>query len=169
MRYLKPLLLNICFLGLGLTTIAANAMGAYQFHFQLPGYMNWVPNGTEQDSGGYTQIYVTEMPAQRIELNYGAGITTSLRNSMQEVLNNHTAMGAGCAINTYHVIQETGNNLTFSTTLDQCSNGKAMFEIIKTYNMPDGQYDILYSTNPQVTPPKMIQQMTRIVESTTVS
>lgn len=167
MRRLKSLLLTISFFGMSIIAFSSNAMGAYQFHFQLPAYMQWTQSGNEQDSSGYTQTYVTQAPEQKVMLNYGAGITTSLRDSMQQVLNNHAQVG--CSIDTYQIIKETGNYLTFSTMLNQCPNGQAMYEVIKTYNMSDGQYDIFYSTNPILTPPKMIQQMTKVIESTTVS
>lgn len=171
MRHLKSLLATTCFIGLSIISSSANAMGAYQFHFQLPTYMNWVTYKNEQDPAGYTISYITQAPRQAVTINYGVGITTSLIASMQEVLDNHNAIAAaiGCSINTYHIVKQTDNYMIFTSKLDQCSNGVAHFEVDKTYNMPDGQYDIIYSADPNITPPKMIQQMTRVVESTEVS
>lgn len=160
MRYLIIALLAFNFLVLGSDVLASESN--YKVSFKLPQPQQWQLESNTKDAEGYTQIYASTND-ETLTINYGKGITTSLKNSMQQVLDGIAL--SNCQRHGSKVITQKKNELVFTTFLDQCQNGKTLKQIYKVFNMPDGQYSISYTTAANTTSSKQIQKMEAIVKT----
>lgn len=138
---------------------------AYTFDFNPPRASDWQMVQNVFDKNGYARTYmlpqVNNTTPESVTISYGRNIHTSVKASMQEVVGNFHKIN--CKQKQSHVIDEKTNTLVFSTTIDQCHNGKAVTQIFKVFNMPDGQYSIIYSADPRKTPKSTIAEMQKAV------
>jgi len=49
--------------------------------------------------------------------------------------------------------------------MDHCNNGKSLRQTFKVFNMPDGQYSILYAADPSIVSQETILKMNITIES----
>ncbi len=138
----------------------------YRITFKMPKTQRWELVSVEQDSVGYAKSYraqhVTGLAAeQSFYLNYGHNIKTPLLASMNEVESSIAA--TECQKKETRIIKQHDNSLTFMVSADKCSNGHALWQVFKVFNMPDGQYSIVYTANSKVVPKSVIQEMKTVV------
>lgn len=157
-------------LGSALTLTCSSALSAkvtkgYTFDFNPPHASEWQLVQNEFDARGYARTYalqkVENAQDQNVTISYGRFIKTSLKGSMKEVVDN--IKQTQCKQQQVKTIQSKKDSLVFSTAINQCRNGKALHQIFKVFNMPDGQYSIIYTANPQKISTKTIAQMQQAV------
>lgn len=138
---------------------------AYTFDFNPPRSSDWQMVQNVFDKNGYARTYmlpqVDNATPESVTISYGRNIHTSVKASMQEVVGNFKKIH--CKQKQSHVIQEKTDILVFSTTINQCNNGKALTQIFKVFNKPDGQYSIIYSADPRKTSKDTIAEMQKAV------
>lgn len=148
------------------------SMAKYRVNFRLPKTQKWDLVSVEQDANGYAKSYRSASSRgvaadQSFYINYGRGIKTSLQASMHEVV---SALGnTGCKRTDSKIITLNKNVLVFTASADQCMNGRTIWQVFKVFNMPDGQYSIVYSANPKAVPTKTREQMKTVVARATIS
>ena len=145
------------------TTVAA---AKYKVNFQLPKNQKWDLVSIEQDANGYAKSYrsvnaVNMAADQSFYINYGHNIKTSLLESMQEVVGGMAS--TGCQHTQSKIVKLEKNTLIFISSAEQCLSGRSVWQVFKVFNMPDGQYSIVYSANPTVVPSTTTQQMKTVV------
>jgi hypothetical protein len=149
------------------TKAETKKLQAYTFDFNPPRASDWQLVQNAFDKNGYARTYMLpqtgDATPESVTISYGRNIHTSVKASMQEVVDNFKKIN--CKQKQSHVIQQKTDALVFSTTLDQCTNGKAVTQIFKVFNMPDGQYSIIYSADPRKTSKSAIADMQKAVES----
>lgn len=138
---------------------------AYKIDYALPKGMQTKLLNDEQDVGGYVKTYILQ-GAGILSVNYGRNIKASLKDSMQQVAN--VMARTNCQVRDTKILKEEPNMLMFSTTMDKCANGKSLRQIFKVYNMQDGQYSILYATEPQAVSSDAMHKMEQVMESAKV-
>lgn len=135
---------------------------AYMIDYSLPSTMQTRVLNNEQDVGGYVKTYIVQ-GAGILSINYGKNIKASLKDSMQQVIN--VMAKTNCKVRDTKILKEEPTMLMFSTTMDQCANGKSLRQIFKVFNMPDGQYSILYATEPKVVSADAVKKMEEVIQS----
>ena len=135
----------------------------YQISYQAPA---WKLANKQQDPDGYTFQYQpanAQKHFESITVNYGKGIQSSLKDSMQQVVSEMNT--TGCQTRESSILKEDTKTLVFKTVLDQCTNGKSLTQIFKVFNTPDGQYSIVYSVDSVMHANKSPDKMESIIES----
>lgn len=136
--------LSACQQGTLFTNDEANAHSKYQIKADLT---DWKMVKQENDPQGYYKIYepVHKTAAQEeILINYGKGITTSLVNSAQQIINVDRQLP--CSGFNHKIIAQAANTLTLKVKLDHCQPGpNSLLVYTKIFNADDGQYSIKYS------------------------
>lgn len=154
-------------IGFASSVFAESTSAKYRIDLQLPYAMQWRLADNQQDATGYIQTFIPKgsrkIAGQSLNFNYGKGVKMPLQESMKEVLS--VMAGTDCKRKSSSVIQQKSNYLVFTTLLDKCSNGKALQQIFKVFNMPDGQYAVIYVADPHHVPSKTIHTMHAIVMS----
>lgn len=147
-----------------ISSIFANEFASsYQFSFDSP--IEWKTNSRNIDTTGYTEEFIPQASGnfneQNLTLNFGKNISTSLKDSMQQVIDN--LAGLDCQTKESKVVKKEKNSLVFTTYLDKCSNNVTLLKVFKVINMPDGQYSIMYAANPKLVNPKILTSMKNAV------
>lgn len=155
-------LVSFVMLGMLLAAPAAKAFeGRYHWSINFPRDAQWKILNDQQDNAGYTKVYapsgMSSVYPQNLSMGFNLGDKTPLRNAMQVVLNQHRQ--APCREKSDHLIKATDNMILYTTHLGNCANGKSLFQVIKSYNMPDGNYSIMYAADPEVVSKSDIQKM----------
>ncbi len=126
---------------------------------------DWKMVGEKTDPGGYFKLYQprhTTSGQEKILINYGKNITTSLNDSMQEVIRVEKKLP--CATFNYKVLSQNSNNLSFMTRLSDCSQGPgSLVTIRKVFNADDGQYSITYSAVPTAINTNRLDAMEHVI------
>jgi len=141
-------------------------------NFKLPASQKWDLVSVEQDANGYAKSYRSATAKglssdQSFYINYGHNIKTPLLESMHEVVG--SLASTGCK-HTSSKMEKLGKDiLIFTASADHCMTGRPIWQVFKVFNMPDGQYSIVYSANPNVVPGKTRQQMKSVVTNATIS
>ncbi len=114
MRKLKIVFLSFCFLMSFINLAYAQSQGNYLIDFSFPADMHWNLVSNKQDAGGYFISYESSEYSndQNLKLNFGLNITTSLLDSMQEVVN--VSSLAHCQKNEAKIIQKKKNTLIWA-------------------------------------------------------
>lgn len=155
MRVLKGIIFSFLVMTsvgiLSQSACAESPAGAkYKIDIKFPSSMHWQLKDNQQDATGYMQTYLPRdshsKTSQSVNFNYGKDIKTSLKDSMREVLN--VMSGTDCKVKTSKILKQVDNYLVFDTFLDKCSNGKSLQQVFKVFNMPDGQYSVIYVADP---------------------
>ena len=169
-RLLIALLMICGFMATGCTNTVKEVSPAndskYRVSFNMPKSQKWDLVSVEQDSEGYAKSYRSLTAKglaanQSFYINYGRGIKTPLLASMNEVESSIAA--TECSQKQTHVVNHAVDSLIFTVSANQCSNGQALWQVFKVFNMPDGQYSIVYTANPKVVSTGNIQQMKTVV------
>jgi hypothetical protein len=146
------------------TFAGTTLLSDYKIVYQAP-TPTWKLANQQQDAEGYTMQYQpksVKTSFQSITLNYGKGIQVSLKDSMQQVVSEMNT--TDCQRKESNILKQDDKTLVFSTLLDQCANGKTLTQVFKVFNMPDGQYSIVYSADAKSSS-SSIQQMESMIES----
>ncbi len=148
------------------------AMAKNKVNFQLPASQKWNLINVEQDSNGYAKSYRSASAKglaadQSFYINYGRTINTPLLDSMHEVVSSLAT--TGCKQTSSKIQKLNKNSLVFIATATHCKSGRSVWQTFKVFNMPDGQYSIVYSANPNVVSNKARQQMNTVVANATIS
>ncbi len=165
-------LLSICLLLSACTHSTANFASSqrhaqqslYQVRFQLPLMQRWKSQGIEQDRRGYVQSWLPTVkgPAaeQSLYVNFGRDIKIAPMATMQDV---KMAMRHDCRKASSHVIKKERAMIVFEISASECIGGHPVWQLFHVFNKEDGQYAIVYSSNPQTVPVSVRQQMAKTV------
>ncbi len=138
---------------------------AYTFDFNPPRSSEWQLVQNVFDANGYARTYMLPQTGdalpESVTISYGKHIHTSPKASMREVVDNFKKIH--CKQKQAHLISQKEDTLVFSTLINQCDNGKALQQIFKVFDTPDGQYSIIYSADPRKTPASAVEQMQKAV------
>ena len=142
------------------------ATAKHKVNFQLPKTQQWELVSVEQDANGYAKSYRSVNAKglaadQSFYINYGHNIKTPLLESMHEVVG--SLASTGCKDTSTKILNLEKNALVFMASAEQCLSGRSIWQIFKVFNMPDGQYSIVYSGNPNVVPLRTMQQMKTVI------
>ncbi len=151
---------------------AQNSAAKNKVNFKLPVSQEWDLVSVEQDANGYAKSYRSRMARgfsadQSFYINYGHNIRTPLLESMHEVVG--SLASTGCKHTHSQRIKMDQNTLIFIASAEHCLSGRSVWQIFKVFNMPDGQYSIVYSANPNRVPNQTRQQMKNVVMNATIS
>ncbi len=126
---------------------------------------DWKMVGEKIDPDGYFKLYQPRQPMsgqEKILINYGKNITTSLNDSMQQAFNVQKQLP--CATFNYKVLSQNTNDVSLMTRLSGCSQGpNSVITIRKIFNTNDGQYSIIYSAVPTAIPVSRIESMKHVI------
>lgn len=165
MRYL--LTISLFALNLLITPYIFAATAFHQIVFKAPHDMPWKLSKERHEKLGYIKMYIPKTAqndkVQALTINYGRGIKTPLKNSMQEVLN--VIAVSDCQHKDSKIIKKQHNMLIFSVSMDHCLNGKSLLQIFKVFNANDGQYSILYTADQNLVPPRTLRKMQAVIEN----
>jgi hypothetical protein len=167
-------LINILiFISVGLIAFIGHAFasnpatGHYNYNIQLPQSMHWRLAGNQQDATGYTKTYLpsssTSGYPQNLQMGFTLGDKTPLQNAMQIVLNQHKVIP--CRQNSSQMITSKKDVIIYTTSMTGCPNGKDLWQVIKSFNMPDGNYSMIYAADPKVVPEDTLQKMKTAIVS----
>lgn len=146
-----------------------NLISEYKIVYQTPA-TSWKLANHQQDADGYTFQYqppTANTNFQSITINYGKGIQIPLKDSMHQVVSEMNT--TDCQRKESDVIKQDQRTLVFRTSLAECSNGKSLVQIFKVFNMPDGQYSIVYSADSQSNSIPDMLKMQSLIEAATLS
>lgn len=165
-------ILTACSNNMGQGSSENTAMAKNKVNFKLPSSQKWDLVSVEQDANGYAKSYRSATARglsadQSFYINYGHNIKTPLLESMHEVVG--SLASTGCKHTSSKMERLGKNTLIFTTAADHCMSGRATWQVFKVFNMPDGQYSIVYSANPNAVPVKTRQQMKNVVMNATTS
>lgn len=169
-RLLGGLLMICGFMAAGCTHTVKEVSPAndskYRVSFNMPKSQKWDLVSVEQDAGGYAKSYRSTTAkglaaTQSFYINYGHNIKTPLLASMNEVESSIAA--TECSSKQTQVLRHDADSLIFTVSASRCSNGQALWQVFKVFNMPDGQYSIVYTANPNVVSATDRQQMKAVV------
>lgn len=150
---------------------ALSLNSSYQISFNPPLAMQWQVVNTAQDDGGYMLDYMPNASAnkvdQSISINFERNVQTSLSKSMQEIVN--LTADEDCDQNTSQVLVQQQNYIIFTITLADCENNVSIQQIYKIFNMPDGQYSISYTADPDVISQQTINTMQTVIKNATLT
>ncbi len=146
-----------------LTSYGVNpTQSKYQITADLSG---WKMVKQENDPEGYYKIYepLEKSEAQEeILINYGKNITTSLADSIQQIINVDKQLP--CAKFDHKIISRTADSETMVVHLDACQQGpSSLIVYTKVFNAADGQYSIKYSVIATHFDASRISYMQRVV------
>ena len=141
-------------------------VGSYHIDILLPTYMQWTLYKDNKDVSGYTKIYLPQkannMSDQNITVNYSKDVQTSLKDSMQEVVN--ALDNTDCKVQDTKILTKLNKSIVFTVALDQCANNKSAIQVFKIFNTEDGQYSIIYSADLTVTDQDTVNKMKSTIE-----
>lgn len=159
----------LAFLMVSCTTNQAKMMhdsqSSYHVIFDLP--KGWHKVAIFRDSGGYTMTYQStkaineKLKIPNIAINYQKNSQVSLSDTVKQIKEINQV--AQCDYKKVQVLKQSHDTITFTATLDQCMNRRALKRIFKVFNKPDGQYTIAYYFNPNISSPTSYSKMKKII------
>jgi hypothetical protein len=146
------------------------ALTEFKLDFKLPKDAKLKLMHNQEDAAGYTRIYHVlingKMEANKMSaltITHGRNVKFTPKEAMAEVLQVHKY--ADCKQKQANVIKLYDNVIVFATLLNECTNGKSLVQIYKSFSTGSGQYGINYSGNPQTIPKQTMLKMEHMIES----
>lgn len=145
--------------------------GLYYFKSTLPKGSNWVQALDAPDSQGYAKMFIpaqsSSMYPENAQYQYTIGDQTPLLQAMQAITVKDSNLP--CKINETRILESTPHMILYTVLLDQCTNGTALSQIVKSFLMSDGTYTIGYSADPHKVAPEEIKAMNSVIKSVTMA
>lgn len=146
------------------------AMTEFKLDFKLPKDTKLKLINHQNDAAGYTRIYhvlikgnMEPNKMSALTITHDRNLKLTPKESMAEAIQEHQY--ANCKQKQANVIKLYDSVIVFATLLDQCTNGKSLLQIYKSFSTGSGQYGINYSGNPQTIPKLTLLQMQHMIES----
>lgn len=150
-----------------LVLVAASASaktGAYRIDYKLPNASDWKILNSKDDAKGYMKFYklkTADPLHQVLMVNYGSGIKAPVIASMNEISSVFSRLP--CKVKKVTPVKTTKDTLIFTSELNQCQNGRSMWQVQKVFNAKDGQYSVSYAAGNANLPAATKKAMTKMI------